>query len=396
MSDSHAFRAALHTRCAHISTHAEGEAGSSLMLPIVQSSLFRLGQPDEADALFDGTRQGYAYTRFGNPTVDALASALALLEGGKDAVVTASGNAAVLTALLIARSGNPRPVLAHPDLYGGSCELLNLFAREFQIPVEWCDPRDRKAWHRAITRSSVVLIETPSNPLWRLIDIEATASLAHAAGAVLVVDNTVATPFNQSPLTLGADYVIHSTSKFLNGHSDMIGGCVISRESFRPEHRSIHKNIGATINAMDAWLILRGLRTFALRMEAHNRNAAAVAQWLHHRPEVSKVHHPSLSHEEEYTLFEQQMTGGCPVLSFELQDGDQAARDFLGKLKLVVHGVSLGGMESLATRPAATSHRGMSTHERRRAGISDGLVRLSVGTESLPDLLADLEQALSA
>lgn len=366
------------------------------MLPIVQSSLFRLGHPDQADALFDGTHKGYAYTRFGNPTVDALASALAHLEGGKEAVVTASGNAAMLTALLIARSGKSGPVLAQPDLYGGSCELLNLFEREFQIPIEWCDPSDRKAWTQAIARSSVVLIETPSNPLWRLTDIAATASLAHAAGATLIVDNTVATPFNQSPLALGADFVVHSTSKFLNGHSDMIGGCVISRESLRPEHRSIHKNLGATINAMDAWLILRGLRTFALRMEAHNRNGSAVAQWLNERPEVSKVHHPALSQGEEFTLFEQQMAGGCPVLSFELHGGAETARNFLGKLRLVVHGVSLGGMESLATRPAATSHRGMSASERKRAGISDGLVRLSVGTESLPDLIADLEQALSA
>ncbi len=380
--------------CAHIGSAFEKETFSSFQVPIAQSSLFRLGTPEEADALFAGSRKGYAYTRFGNPTVDCLAKALADLEGGQDAVVTASGNAAVLTAVSMALGAKDGPILTHPDLYGGSCELLGIFQDTFRVPVEWCDPADADAWAKAISRASVVLIETPSNPLWRLTDIAATAERARVSGARLIVDNTVATPFNQSPLALGADFVVHSTSKFLNGHSDMIGGCVVSREALSARQRSIHKNLGATINAIDAWLILRGLRTLALRMEVHNRNGESIAYWLNQQSEVTKVYYPTLGDSQSGAIFRKQMRSGGSLVSFDLRGGEAAARNFLRKLKLIVHGVSLGGMESLATRPAATSHRGMSAEEQQRAGVSDGLVRLSIGTELQVDLLADLEQAL--
>lgn len=384
----------LRSACAHFGSEFSEEIASSFQVPIAQSSLFRLGTPEEADELFSGSRKGYAYTRFGNPTVDCLANALAELEGGKDAVVTASGNAAVLNALAMALNAKEGPIVTHPDIYGGSCELLGIFQKTFRVPVVWCDPRDADRWAETVSRASVVLIETPSNPLWRLTDIAATADLAHATGGKLVVDNTVATPFNQRPLALGADFVIHSTSKFLNGHSDMIGGCVVSREPLSKHQRNIHKNLGATVNAGDAWLILRGLRTFALRMEAHNRNGEALANWLNQRPEVVKVYYPTLGDERSAAIFRKQMYSGGSMVSFDLHGGEKAARGFLRKLKLIVHGVSLGGMESLATQPAATSHRGMSSEERRRGEISDGLVRLSIGIESQADLLTDLEQAL--
>ncbi|MBI3192140.1 MAG: PLP-dependent transferase, partial [Pedosphaera parvula] len=296
-----------------------------------------------------------------------------------------------VTAALDGRSG---PLVTHPDVYGGTSELLGILARIHRVPVEVVDAANAEAWHEAVARAGAVLLETPSNPLMRLIDLRDTVEHAHRAGAPVIVDNTVATPANQQPFVWGADWVVHSTSKYLNGHSDVIGGCVVRREPLAPAHRVIHKNLGGTVNALEAWLVLRGLRTFALRMEAHNRNGLAVAKWLQARDEVVRVHHPGLDTHPQRELADRQMRAGGALLSFELRGGEPAARRFLDRLKLVMHAVSLGGMETLATRPAMSSHRGMSPAERQRAGVSDGLVRLSVGVEGLDDILADIEQAL--
>jgi cystathionine beta-lyase/cystathionine gamma-synthase len=238
-------------------------------------------------------------------------------------------------------------------------------------------------------------VESPSNPLMRLIDIKETVERAHAVGAQVIVDNTVATPFNQRPFDFGVDWVLHSTSKYLNGHSDMIGGCLIRREPLTSTQRAIHKNLGGTVNALDSWLVLRGLRTFVLRMEAHNRNGQAIAEWLQRRPEVQKVHYPGLPSHPQADLFHRQMRHGGALLSFELSGGKKAACRFLDRIQLILHAVSLGGMESLATRPAMSSHRGMTAEARHRAGLSDSLIRLSVGVEALEDLHADLEQAMA-
>jgi cystathionine beta-lyase/cystathionine gamma-synthase len=384
----------IETICAHLgSDHAAAELGP-FQTPIVQSTLFDLGTSAQAEELFAGARKGYAYTRFGNPTVDVLANAFAALEAGAEALVTSSGNAAVHCALSIAFSGRGGAIVAPQDLYGGSVELLRLFGSIYGATVETIDGRDRDAWLAAVGRAGVVLLESPSNPLLRLTDIAATVAAARAAGAMVIVDNTVATPFNQRPLALGADLVVHSTSKYLNGHSDMIGGCVVAREPLAPAARALHKNLGATVNAMEAWLILRGLRTFALRMEAHNRNGRAIAEWLAHHPRVRNVYYPGLG-EGDQELFHRQMRGGSGLLSFEIEGGKQAAQRFLDRLKLTLHAVSLGGMESLATLPSATSHRGMGAEERARAGIAEGLVRLSVGVEAADDIKTDLEQALA-
>ncbi|MEZ5445587.1 MAG: aminotransferase class I/II-fold pyridoxal phosphate-dependent enzyme [Gammaproteobacteria bacterium] len=384
----------IETICAHLGSDYAGAELGPFQTPIVQSTLFHLGTSAQAEELFAGKRKGYAYSRFGNPTVEVLAQAYAALEGGAEALVTSSGNAAVHCALSIALRGRGGPIVAPQDLYGGSVELLRVFASIYGVAVENVDARDNHAWLAAVGRARVVLLESPSNPLLRLTDIVATVAAARAAGAVVVVDNTVATPYNQRPLALGADLVVHSTSKYLNGHSDMIGGCVVAREPLAPEARALHKNLGATVNAMEAWLILRGLRTFALRMEAHNRNGRAVAQWLAAHPRVRHVYYPGLG-EGDHELFGRQMRGGSGLLSFEIEGGKAAAQRFLDRLGLVLHAVSLGGMESLATLPSATSHRGMGAEERARAGIAEGLVRLSVGVEAAGDIEADLHQALA-
>jgi cystathionine gamma-synthase len=387
----------LGTRCAHggASPRVSGGANAPFQRPIVQSTIFNLGTSDEAEAIFSGARKGYAYSRFGNPSVDALAEMLAEIEGGAGALVTSSGNAAVLCAVTAGLEGRNGPLVTHHDIYGGSFELLRILSTIHRVPVEIVDATNPEAWLDAVSRAGAVLLETPSNPLMRLIDIEATVARAHAGGAPVIVDNTVATPFNQRPFDFGADWVVHSTSKYLNGHSDMIGGCLVSKEPLSAMHRTIHKNLGGTVNALDAWLVLRGLRTFALRMEAHNRNGQAVAEWLCLRPEVARVHYPGLESHPQAELFRRQMKHGGALLSFELAGGEAAACRFLDRLGLILHAVSLGGMESLATRPAMSSHRGMTSEARHKAGVSDSLIRLSVGVEALEDLFADLQQALA-
>lgn len=388
----------LSTLCARAGTLGGGGSGLNgpLQGAICQSAVFPLGTSAEAEAIFSGEAKGYAYTRFGNPTVEELARVFAELEGGAEALVTASGNGAVLCAVMAALDGRDGPLVVHRDIYGGSIELLRILNRVFRAPVEFVDSTNSEAWASAISRAGAVLLETPSNPLMRLIDLRETVAMARSRGAPVIVDNTVATPVNQRPFEWGADWIVHSTSKYLNGHSDAIGGCVIKREPLSATERSIHKNLGGTVNAMEAWLILRGVRTFSLRMEAHNRNGQAVAEWLERRPEVNRVNYPGLASFPQTDLFRRQMKHAGALLSFELAGGEAAATAFLDRLKLVVHAVSLGGIESLATRPAMSSHRGMSPEARREAGISDGLIRLSVGLEALDDLIGDLEQALGS
>lgn len=386
---------AIDTRCAHAGSTRAGIDNAPFQTPIAQSSLFRLGSSADAESIFSGEVPGYAYTRFGNPTIDAFAGCIADLEGGSAAMITSSGNAAVLCAVTAAMTGRTGQLVTHPGIYGGSHELLGLLTEAYRLPVRIVDPRDSSDWAAALQSAGAVLIETPSNPLMRLIDIADTVSHAHKAGAPVIVDNTVATPFNQRPFEHGADWIIHSTSKYLNGHSDLIGGAVVKHHPLTDQDRRIHKNLGGTVNAFDAWLGMRGLRTFALRMRQHNSNGSAVAGWLTARPEVPTVHYPGLADSIQAGILGRQMHHPGALLSFELEGGAEAAIRFIDKLKLVVHAVSLGGMESLATRPAGSSHRGMTAEDRATAGISDGLVRLSVGTEALDDILADLDQALA-
>lgn len=383
------------TRCAHAGAREEQDgANAPFQTPIVQSTIFDLGGSSDAEAIFSGTRAGFAYSRFGNPTVERLAEALAGLEGGAGALITSSGNAAVLCAVVAALEDRAGPLVTHQDIYGGSFELLQILSSVCRVPVRTIDASDTEAWSAAVAGAGAVLLETPSNPLMRLIDLAATVAAARTGGAPVIVDNTVATPFNQQPFRDGVDWVVHSTTKYLNGHSDMIGGCVVKREPLTAKNRRIHKNLGGTVNAFEAWLILRGLRTFPLRMEAHNRNGQAVAEWLDRHPAVARVHYAGNPKHPQAAVFRRQMRHGGALLSFELKGGQEAAVRFIDRLRLVVHAVSLGGLESLATRPAMSSHRGIPPEARRLAGISDSLIRLSVGVENLEDLLGDLEQAL--
>ena len=383
------------TRCAHAGAKRSGGGKNEpVQPPIVQSAIFDLGGTDDAEAIFSGARKGYAYSRFGNPTVDALARVLADLEGGAEALVTSSGNAALLCAVTAALHGRSGPLVTHQDIYGGSFELLRILATTYRLPLEIVDSTQPAQWLKALSRAGAVLVETPSNPLMRLIDLRQTVEHARSAGAPVIVDNTVATPFNQRPFEFGADWIVHSTTKYLNGHADVIGGCLIRREPLSTMHRTIHKNLGGTVNASEAALVLRGLRTFALRMEAHNRNGAALANWLTGRTEIARVYYPGLPSHPQAELVQKQMVHGGGLLSFELAGGESAAARFFDRLRLIIHAVSLGGPETLVTRPAKSSHRGMTPEARRAAGISESLIRFSAGIEDIADLIADLEQAI--
>jgi cystathionine beta-lyase/cystathionine gamma-synthase len=385
----------LATRCAHGGTDHDARRGNQpIQPPIAQSATFDLGTSSEAEAIFSGSQPGYAYSRFGNPSVDALAKLLAELEGGAAALVTSSGNAAMLCAITAAMARRSGSLVSHHDVYGGSSELIRILSTIYRVPVELVDSNDTRAWLNAVGRAGAVLVETPSNPLMRLIDLQETVAAARSTGAQVIVDNTLATPVNQRPFDFGADWVVHSTTKYLNGHADVIGGCAIRREPLSAMDRTIHKNLGGTVNAMEAWLVMRGLRTFPLRMEAHNRNGAAVAEWLMARPEVARVYYPGLPSHPQPELFRRQMKHGGGLVSFELRGGEEATVRFIDRLRLIVHAVSLGGTESLVTRPAGSSHRGMSPEARRQAGITDNLIRLSLGIEATADLIADLEHAL--
>jgi cystathionine beta-lyase/cystathionine gamma-synthase len=388
----------LQTLCAQFGSDDDAGSTRGIQAAIEQSSLFRLGTAEESDRRLADFDQGkaYLYTRFGNPTVERLAKAIAQLEGGAEALITSSGNAATLTALSIALDGqDSKCVATHPGLYGGSVELLNLFRDTYGVEVIWADPDDPASWEAAIAKASTVFVETPSNPLWKLVDLQKTIQAARRSNATVIVDNTVATPYNQQPLKLEADWVVHSTSKFLNGHSDAIGGAIVSRSPLTARQRAIHRNLGATVNALDAWLILRGMRSFALRMEAHNHNGKRLADWLKNHPKVQQVYYPGMGDESSRELCARQMDHPGAMISFELSGGAVAARKFLSKLRLFINGVSLGGIESLAVQPAVTSHRGMSATEREAAGVSAALIRLSVGTEATDDLITDLDQALA-
>lgn len=338
----------------------------------------------------------YDYGRAGNPTRDLLAAALARLEGGAGAVVTASGMAALdlLVSQLPAGSG----VLAPHDCYGGTMRLLKAREELGQLTLRLVDQRDSEAVAAALDdKTALMLIETPSNPLLRVVDIAALSAQAKAAGARVAVDNTFLSPALQRPILLGADYVIHSTTKFLNGHSDVIGGAVIAADADAARRLSHWANIvGCAGSPFDAWLTLRGLRTLYPRLHQQQISAMVIAQMLEHHSAVSAVHYPGLASHPDHGLASRQQQGFGAMLSFELVGGRAAAQRLIEKLRVFTFAESLGGVESLIVHPETMTHADMGDAARQLAGIGPGLLRLSVGLEAERDLVADLELALTA
>ncbi|MGE3148257.1 MAG: cystathionine gamma-synthase [Pseudorhodoplanes sp.] len=339
---------------------------------------------------------GHDYTRSSNPTRDLLADTLARLEAGAGAVVTSSGMAAVDLVLSLLRSDDL--VLAPHDCYGGTHRLLASRRDRGQFDVVFVDQGDDAALDAAFARRpSLVLIETPSNPLMRVVDIRAIATRARKAGARVAADNTFLSPALQQPLALGADFVIHSTTKYLNGHSDVVGGAVIAAARSDVETLSAWANITGTTGApFDSHLTLRGLRTLFPRMECQQANAMAVAQFLTRHPLVAAVHYPGLASDPGHAIASAQQHGFGAMLSFELKGGDEAVRRFVEAVEVFTLAESLGGVESLVAHPATMTHASMGAEARRIAGISDSLLRLSIGLEAEADLINDLERCLAA
>ncbi|GEJ58963.1 trans-sulfuration enzyme family protein [Anaeromyxobacter diazotrophicus] len=376
------------TQCVHAGVQPDPAYGA-VMPPIYQTSTFAF-----RDVC---TNAGYDYTRSGNPTRAALEEALTVLEGGAGATCTSTGMSAVVVALNLLPHGSH--LLCTVDCYGGTFRALEHAKTAYGLEVTYLDLSDLEAVKRALQPNTrMVWIETPSNPLLRLTDIRAVAALAHAGDALVVVDNTFLSPVLQRPFEHGADLVVHSTTKYLNGHSDVVGGAVVAapgRTALAQRIQSMNNLLGTSQSPHDCFLVLRGLKTLLLRMRAHEAGAQAVAAFLAAHPAVAKVHYPGLSTHPQHALARAQQRGFGAMLSFELADGRRPRVDHLLKtLRWFTLAESLGGVESLVAHPASMTHASMTPEARQRAGITDGVIRLSVGIEEPEDLLADLAEAL--
>ncbi|MBN9037699.1 MAG: cystathionine gamma-synthase [Rhizobiales bacterium] len=367
---------------------ASDEVFGTVTPPIYLSSTF-------AFSGFERHR-GYEYSRTANPGRDLLADTLAKLEGGAGAVVTASGMAAVDLVLSLANRGDL--VVAPHDCYGGTYRLLAARRDRGHFDLAFVDQSDANAIAAVFARKpALVLIETPSNPLMRVVDIRAIAAQAKKAAARVAVDNTFLSPALQRPIALGADLVIHSTTKYINGHSDVVGGAVVCANEADAAALSHWANVTGSIGSpFDAYLTLRGVRTLFPRIERQQENAAAVAAFLAGRDEVAAVHYPGLASHPSHAIAKTQQAGFGAMLSFDLAGGTDAVRRFVEAVRVFTLAESLGGVESLVAHPATMTHAGMGAEARAAAGIGDGLLRLSVGLEAEADLIADLETALKA
>ena len=376
----------LDTLAVHAGQHPDPLTGA-VNVPIYLSSTFELTGI--------GTDRGWDYSRAGNPTRDRLETALAALEGGVCGHAFSSGMAAIYGLVATLHTGD-HLVCSH-NVYGGTARLFNEIVRHYGIGIRWVDMGDLKAVEAAIQPNTrLIHVETPTNPLMSLTDITAVCKLAHERGIEVSVDNTFMSPVLQSPIALGADIVMHSTTKFLNGHSDGLGGALIGT---RPEHKErfslVQKAAGGILSPFECYLVLRGIRTLPLRMRQHEENGRAVAQFLSTHKKLARLAYPGLKSHPQHELAVKQQKGFGSMMSFDLGSRDAAGR-FLGAIKVFTHGESLGGVESLASQSATSTHASLTDQEREAIGITPGLVRLSVGIEDKEDLIADLEQALAA
>ena len=371
------------------------DAHGSVVTPIYQTSTFAFRDAQQGANRFAGTEGGYIYTRIGNPTTVALEENVAQLENGFGATAMASGMGAVSTVYLALLSAGDH-IVSTDSVYGPSRGLMEKHMSRFGVASSYVDTSDLANLRAAMRpNTKLVYIETPSNPAMSVTDIQAAADIAHAAGALLVVDNTFASPHLQKPLDLGADLVLHSVTKFINGHADVVGGIVVSKtEALHKQIQAMLINLGANMDPHQAYLVSRGLKTLALRVERAEQSARLVAPWLEARPEVAWVRYIGLPSHPQHALAGRQMTGYGSMIAFELKGGTEAGRIVMDSVKLAGLAVSLGGVETLISHPASMTHAGMARENRLAAGITDGLVRLSIGIEDVEDILADLDQAL--
>lgn len=367
--------------------------------PVYRAVSYAYDDMDDLDAIFAGTREGYVYSRYGNPTVRAFEQAVAALEGAEDAVACASGMAAIHLALMAAGCTAGTTVVAAQDVYGATYALLARFLPLLGVETRFVDVADLEAVQRALeeARPKVFLFETLSNPLLKVADVPALVEMAHRTGTLVVLDHTFATPYLLQPIALGVDIVVHSATKYLGGHGDVLAGVVVSSAEHIARAREWMKVLGANLAPDTAYLALRGLKTLPVRMARHCANALAVARWLREHPRVARVLYPGLPDHPQHGLAKRLFREGCfgGMVSFEIVGADQeAVFRFMEALRVVLPATSLGDVYSLTLYPAHSSHRALTPEERAAVGIGAGLVRLSVGLEDPKDILADLEQAL--
>jgi len=389
----------LATQAVHVGDRRKPSAAIPVATPIVSAASFIYDDIETVDKVFGDEIHGYAYARYGSPTTDALQELMTALESGAGWVATASGMMALQVAIQTALTDRRKSVVAASALYGATLKLLLSVFEPMGVEVRLVDICDLDAVAKAIdeAKPGCVVMETVSNPLLRVADPEAIAKLTRAAGAVLVVDNSFATPMLVRPLELGAHFSVHSLTKYLSGHGDMMGGVITCDADHLPTLRALSSTCGPMLGAFESYLAMRGIKTFPLRMERQCKNAAEVADWLAAHPQVAKVNYPGdPAHPDAATiakLFPSGLRGA--MVSFDLKDaGREQVFAFIDRLKLVVRATSLGDVHTMILYPAISSHRDLAPKQRLRAGIGDGLVRLSVGVEAMEDVIADLDQAL--
>ncbi len=381
------------TRIIHAGQHVDPQTGA-VATPIYQTSTFAFRDADHGAACFGG-EPGYKYTRLGNPTTEALENNIAQLEGGCGGLGAATGMAAV-NLVYLTLLGQGAHVVATESLYGPSRMILENEYPRFGVESTFVDSSDPDNVAAAMKdNTKLVYLETPANPTLKLTDIAACVEIAHAKGALVAVDNTFASPYLQNPLELGADIVLHSMTKFINGHTDVVAGMVVAKDpDLFARLKKVHLNMGGTMDPHQAWLVLRGVKSLGLRMDRAQENAMKLATFLEKHPKVDWIRYPGLESHPQYALARKQMRGGGAVFSFGVKGGLEAGKTVINNVEIPALAVSLGGIESLIEHPASMTHAGMPAAERLEAEITDDLVRIAVGCESYEDLEADLARVL--
>jgi len=381
------------TKAVHAGQHPDPYTGA-VSIPIYETSTFVFKNVEQGAARFAGTEEGYIYTRLGNPTIKALERSLAELENGESARACASGMAAINTTVTaLAKKGDH--VISTDCLYGGTAKLFLDILPKFGIEFTLVDSSNPKEVEKVIQKNTKLLyLESPANPTLKLTDVRAVTQIARKHGVITALDNTFMSPYFQRPLELGADIVIHSLTKYLSGHSDVIGGAIIGSKTLLKTIDPILKNNGSTLGPFEAWLTLRGIKTLPLRMEKHNDNAMKIARFLETHPKIQRVHYPGLKSHPQHELAKRQMNGFGGIICFEVRGELEAGVKLMNSVKLCTLAVSLGAVETLIEHPASMTHAIVPKEERLKAGITDSLVRLSVGIEDVEDIIEDLEQAL--
>ncbi|MEM2105154.1 MAG: aminotransferase class I/II-fold pyridoxal phosphate-dependent enzyme [Candidatus Bathyarchaeia archaeon] len=366
----------------------------SVATPIYETSVFAFKSTKELIDVVSEKAEGYVYTRYDNPTFRAVEQKIAVLEGSEDAAAFSSGMAAIATTLLTLVSKGEH-IVASRDLYGGTLTFFQEVLPRFGVEVSLVDATNLNEVKEAIQRNTrVVYAEIPTNPTLKIVDLSRLAAIAKKHGATTVIDSTLATPYNLTPIKFGIDVVLHSATKYLGGHNDVTAGIVCGSREFIQKLKKMRKVLGGTLDPVAAWLLLRGLKTLALRMERHNSNGMQIAKFLESHPKIAKVYYPGLPSHPQYRLAKKQMRGYGGVVSFEIKGDFEKTMRFVENLKLCFLAASLGGAETLATQPATSSHYFISPEQRQKLGVTDQLVRLALGIEDPKDIMADLKQAL--